>query len=120
MMKFFCKKIKMKNNFIKLIAVFIIIFLTGCNSLKEGLEGNKKSKNAEEFLIEKKNPLTVPPDMNELPVPLDQEDENLNENEEEIDIKKVLINNESEDIDTDIDDEGIDDLEKSIIEKIND
>ena len=25
----------MKNNFIKLIAVFIIIFLTGCNSLKE-------------------------------------------------------------------------------------
>ena len=69
MMKFFCKKIKMKNNFIKLIAVFIIIFLTGCNSLKEGLEGNKKSKNAEEFLIQKKNPLVLPPDFSKLPTP---------------------------------------------------
>ena len=44
----------MKNNFKKFIAVFIIFFLTGCNSLKEGLEGNRKSKNAEEFLIQKK------------------------------------------------------------------
>ena len=69
MMKFFCKKIKMKNNFIKLIAAFIIIFLTGCNSLKEGLEGSKKSKNADEFLIQKKNPLVLPPDYSKLPTP---------------------------------------------------
>ena len=37
----------MKSNFKKFIAVFIIFFLTGCNTLKEGLEGNRKSKNAE-------------------------------------------------------------------------
>ena len=69
MMKFFCKKIKMKNNFKKFIAVFTIFFLTGCNSLKEGLEGNRKSKNAEEFLIQKKNPLVLPPDFSKLPTP---------------------------------------------------
>ena len=100
----------------KLLLIILLLFLvTACSGI-----GGKRSEKSDEFLIEKKNPLTVPPDMNELPVPLDQEDENLSENEEEIDIKKVLIKNESEDIDTDIDDEGIDDLEKSIIEKIND
>ena len=108
---------KTKNFFLLLIT---LIVLNGCAGAKDALQGKKRSENSDEFLIEKKNPLTVPPDMNELPVPLDQEDENLSENEEEIDIKKVLIKNESEDIDTDIDDEGIDDLEKSIIEKIND
>ena len=41
----------------------------GCQSLKDGLEGNKKSKTAEEFLIEKKNPLVLPPDFEELPEP---------------------------------------------------
>tara|TARA_B100001540_G_scaffold276416_1_gene263233 strand:+ start:2902 stop:3231 length:330 start_codon:yes stop_codon:yes gene_type:complete len=103
-----------------IIFLSLLFFIFSCSGAKDALQGKKRSENSDEFLIEKKNPLTVPPDMNELPVPLDQEDENLNENEEEIDIKKVLINNESEDIDTDIDDEGIDDLEKSIIEKIND
>ena len=44
----------------------ILIGLTGCQKLKDGLEGNKKSKSAEEFLINKKSPLVMPPDYSKL------------------------------------------------------
>ena len=115
MMKFFCKKIKMKNNFIKLIAVFIIIFLTGCNSLKEGLEGNKKSKNAEEFLIQKKNPLVLPPDYSKLPTP-----NNVSEIEkiDDFNLEDILKKDSSE-----INKENIsksNSIEKSVLKKIKD
>ena len=53
-------------------SIFIILlfyFLSGCQSLRDGLEGNKKSKSSEEFLIEKKNPLVLPPDYSKLPEP---------------------------------------------------
>ncbi len=42
--------------------IFVLIsssLLIGCQSLKDGLEGNKKSKSAEEFLIEKKKPVGI-------------------------------------------------------------
>ena len=52
----------------KIIAlVFLLMTLNGCQSLKDGLQGNKKSKNAEEFLIEKKDPLVIPPEYKLLP-----------------------------------------------------
>ena len=112
MMKFFCKKIKMKNNFIKLIAAFIIIFLTGCNSLKEGLEGNKKSKNAEEFLIEKKNPLVMPPKINKLPKPKDSADlENTDNN-----FQKKISGKSKDNLNSQL--ETSTSLEESIIKKI--
>ena len=44
--------IKFNNKII--FPLILCSFLIGCQSLKDGLEGNKKSKNAEEFLIEKK------------------------------------------------------------------
>ena len=46
----------------------ILIPLTGCQSVKDGLTGQKK-KNTDEFLIQKKNPLIQPPEFNELPEP---------------------------------------------------
>ena len=52
-----------------LIVLTTSCILFGCQSLKDGLEGNKKSKSAEEFLIEKKNPLVLPPDFSKLPLP---------------------------------------------------
>ena len=55
---------KFKNIYLILI---ILIFLSGCKSIKEGLEGSKKSKSAEEFLINKKNPLVLPPNFSKLP-----------------------------------------------------
>ena len=63
-----------------------LIFLNGCQALKDGLEGNKKSKSAEEFLIEKKNPLEMPPDIGDLPEP----GENERVEESESDFKETL------------------------------
>ena len=38
----------------KLLLIILLVFFSGCQSLKDGLEGNKNSKSSEEFLIEKK------------------------------------------------------------------
>jgi hypothetical protein len=73
-----------------LIFIFLVFFLmNGCKGLKDGLEGNKRSKSAEEFLIETKNPLILPPEFDTLPVPkslVKSKKENINE----FDIDKVI------------------------------
>ena len=57
---------------IKIVLVFVfLIFLSSCGSVKDGLTLKKKS-NADEFLVEKKNPLVLPPDFNKLPIPNEQ------------------------------------------------
>ena len=104
----------------KIIFLTLLLFLFSCTGAKDALQGKKRSENSDEFLIEKKNPLTVPPDMNELPVPLDQEDQDQTDSSEEIDIKKVLINDENQDSGEENNEESQNSLEESIIEKIND
>ena len=103
-----------------IILLFSVLFLLSCSNAKDALQGKKRSENSDEFLIEKKNPLTVPPDMNDLPVPLDQEETDILLNEEDIDIKKVLVNDEKIDLNKENNEEDQSNLEKSIIEKIND
>ena len=73
-----------------ILLLFSILFLFSCSGAKDALQGKKRSDTSDEFLVEKKNPLTVPPDINELPVPLDQEEQDQANNQEDIDIKKVL------------------------------
>ena len=48
--------------------IIISIFLTSCQSIKDGLSG-RKSENSDEFLVKKKNPLVMPPKFMELPKP---------------------------------------------------
>ena len=97
-----------------------ILFLLSCSGAKDALQGKKRSDNSDEFLVEKKNPLTVPPDIDELPVPLDQEDQAQSDDQEKINIKKVLKIDENKDTNSDNDNENQNSLEKSILEKIND
>ena len=51
-----------------IILTSLLLILQGCNSLKEGLTLKKKA-NTDEFLVKKKEPLTLPPNFNELPEP---------------------------------------------------
>ena len=91
----------------------ILIGMSGCQSLKDGLEGNKKSKSAEEFLINKKSPLVMPPDYSKLPLP--ENNSNQNEKSQDFDLKKVLeknSNNQKSKTQTNKS------FQKSIIEKI--
>ena len=49
----------------------LLVFLSSCEtmgSVKRGLSGEKK-QSTDEFLIQKKNPLILPPDYDDLPTP---------------------------------------------------
>jgi len=101
------------------IFLFFTLFLNSCAGVKDTLEGKKRSDNADEFLVEKKNPLTVPPDMDELPVPLDQEENQVNNDNESIDIKKTLQIGENQTSTTENSNGEKNNLQKEILEKIN-
>ena len=103
-----------------IILLFSVLFLVSCSNAKDALQGKKRSENSDEFLVEKKNPLTVPPDIDELPVPLDQEEQYKVGNQEDIQIKQVLKVDENKDSNVESNNENQNSIEKSILEKIND
>ena len=55
----------MKKN---ILLILIFAYLQGCGSVSEGFK-LKKGNTGDEFLVEKKNPLVLPPNFNELPEP---------------------------------------------------
>lgn len=77
----------------KKISLFLFLFsilLTSCQSVKDGLTGVKR-ENSDEFLVQKKNPLVLPPNFNELPSPADENfDEQISEIEDETNIENIL------------------------------
>ena len=99
------------------IFLTLILFgLSACQALKDGLEGNKKSKSAEEFLIKKKNPLVLPPDYSKLPLPGNSKEQQ--ESEQDFNLKKILGKNSSPE-NTNKQTQNNSTFKKSIIEKIN-
>jgi len=79
------KKIR---NLLILLPIFITI--SSCGTVKEAFSTQKKNSN-DEFLVEKKNPLILPPDFSELPEPKSQ---NLNEDNDQ-QIKNLIINKDN-------------------------
>ena len=79
----------MKSKYFFLICIFFI--LSACQTLKDGLAGNK-NENSDEFLIEKKNPLEMPPDFGELPKPKEKEDQTTQAENMDEDIEELLKN----------------------------
>ncbi len=67
--------------FKKIIFILLFVALTSCSetfdSVKRGLTGAKKNS-ADEFLVQKKDPLILPPDYENLPSP-DEKDLSLDE-----------------------------------------
>ena len=61
------------NKFKFFIAINLCILFSACGSVKEGFT-NQKKNNSDEFLVEKKSPLVMPPDFDELPIPKEQEE----------------------------------------------
>ena len=49
--------------------LYFLLFLYSCGSVGEALQGKKRSDQGDEFLIDKKNPLAMPPDFDKLPKP---------------------------------------------------
>ena len=73
---------KFKLNLILLI--ILVPLLTFCGGVRDALEGKKRSEQSDEFLVKKKNPLQMPPDMNKLPKPGDDLEASSQSNDEEV------------------------------------
>jgi hypothetical protein len=91
---------------INLVLIFLI--LTSCEGLK------LKKANVDEFLVEKKSPLVLPPDYGKLPLPDGQK--KPENNKEVLSLKDVLSKkNTSESVEKQNNNSSI---EKSILDKI--
>ena len=100
--------------FNKLILFCFIFLITSCGTLKEGFKNQKKNNN-DEFLVEKKSPLIMPPDYNELPMP---NTETSGAENEENSIKNLVVNEENILDKSNVQNSENKGVEESLLEKI--
>ena len=92
-----------KNTKFSLLIIFATILLSNCSTVQKAFDPENKN-NSDEFLVEKKSPLSITPSFEELPVPssekVDKESQ-INNIEilitEESDNKKLVIVNSDKD-----------------------
>mgnify|MGYP001163889932 FL=1 len=99
-----------------ILIIFIAsLFLFSCSGSLDGFKMKKKSAAGDEFLIQKKDPLVLPPDFSKLPGP----DEEIKEKNDEVSQIEMVFkkdnSNEQENENIKPSDSG---LEKSILKKI--
>ena len=71
------------NKYKFLISIAIVsLFFSSCSTVKEAFDPQRKNS-SEEFLVEKKSPLSMPPNFEELPIPQNNNDESEEESESE-------------------------------------
>ena len=83
----------MMKKFNLFVLLNIVLFLSSCGTIKEGFSSQKKD-NSDEFLVEKKSPLIMPPDYNELPIPREK---NLEKKSEESEIENLISKSKKDD-----------------------
>ena len=74
-----------------LVIITLSLFITACNSVKKAFDPQKKNS-SEEFLVEKKSPLSMPPEFNELPVP---SNETVNKEKQVNNIESLIMEKNS-------------------------
>ena len=93
------------------IAISIAIILSSCGTIKDGFSNQKKNNN-DEFLVQKKSPLVMPPDYNELPIPNREKIEKKTK-----DIESLILKSKQEEINEDLNKKNSS-FEGSILKKI--
>ena len=106
------------NKFFKFFnLLLLLLFIYSCGSVGEALQGKKRSDQGDEFLIDKKNPLTMPPDFNKLPEPGEANIKSTKDIEtDQSNIENLLKNSEIEEKDSSL--EKSTSIESSILKKI--
>ena len=97
-----------------LILFFLILSFYSCGTVKEGFT-NQKKENKDEFLVEKKSPLVMPPDYDELPLP---NSEISQEESSENGVKKLITNSTDDNMMSSDSDTSKKKIEELLIEKI--
>ena len=95
--------------------LFFLTFLYSCG-VGEALQGKKRSDQGDEFLIDKKNPLVLPPDFDKLPKPGEvniKSSKDIENNQSNI--KNLLKNTDDENVSNSDESTSI---ESSILKKI--
>ena len=105
------------NKFFKFSKLLLLLlFLYSCGSVGEALQGKKRSDQGDEFLIDKKNPLSMPPDFDKLPKPGEANVKSTKDIEnDQSNIKNLLKNTDDENISNS---DASTSLENSILKKI--
>ena len=103
---------------IRVLFFGFILLLPACGGVKDAFSLKKKSS-ADEFLVEKKSPLVIPPEFGELPTPSTSTNQIKNINENENEIEKLLSNKKDKDNDlSNKNNSQSSSLEESILKKI--
>ena len=102
----------MKPNKIFIILSFIF-FLSSCGTIKEGFK-NQKKDSSDEFLVEKKSPLVMPPDYDQLPLPGSNNKDNITDNRN----IKSIISETSKEKDQNTIENSNESFETNILKKI--
>ena len=106
----------MKKIKIFLFLLIVTLILNNCSTVKDAMDPQRKNTN-DEFLVEKKSPLSMPPDFESLPIPKNEKVVK-NENEEN-NLKKLIVTNQTKSSETSSDaTEKVNSFEKLLIEKI--
>ena len=98
-----------------ILFLVLLIFISSCGNVKKAFT-NQKKNSSDEFLVEKKSPLVMPPDYNELPLPVNNEKNNKTKDKK---IKSLISSDQDKEnsIINDNIDEG-QNFENSILKKI--
>jgi hypothetical protein len=107
----------MKKIKVSLFLIIVTLTLNNCGTVQDAMDPQRKNTN-DEFLVEKKAPLSMPPDFEKLPTPKNEKViENENDNEEN-NLKKLIVSNQTESPETSSDtSESVGSFEKLLIEK---
>ena len=104
----------MKNIKFLILMILGTIIISNCGLMQQAFDPQNKNT-SEEFLIEKKSPLSMPPSFEELPVP---SNEKIDQESQINNIESLITeNNNNEKLETTDSDK---DFEQSILDKIKD
>ena len=107
--------IKLLINKFKILFLIIIygLLFSSCSTVQEAFD--PKKNNSEEFLIEKKSPLSMPPDFEKLPLPQNEQTDDQNQTD---DIETLITNSQVDNNQNKSKENTGKALEESIIDKI--
>ena len=103
----------LKNIKSLLLIIFSTILVSSCASVQKALDPQNKNT-SDEFLVEKKSPLSMPPSFEELPVPSNQK---ITQENQTNSIKSLITDKKISDKKI-INTEADKDFEQSILDKI--
>ena len=97
-----------------LLLLIVILTFNNCSTVKKAFDPERKNS-SDEFLVEKKSPLSMPPDFDELPTPQNQNTE-IEAKEGELKVLLEDLSKSNNQINNQEQDNS--EIESSIIEKI--